>query len=43
VTKPDSRAWITLLKHTQLENKAYLPGNEYPDAGGSSFIEGKFQ
>jgi len=32
VTKRDSRAWTTLLKHAQLENRAYMSGREYPDA-----------
>ena len=31
-TKQSSRAWSTLLKHAQLENKAYLSVSEYPDA-----------
>jgi hypothetical protein len=31
-TKQGSRAWSTLLKHAQLENRAYLSVSEYPDA-----------
>jgi hypothetical protein len=30
-TKQGSRAWNTLLKHAQLENRAYLSVSEYPD------------
>lgn len=32
VTKQGSRAWSTLLKHAQLENRSYLSVSEYPDA-----------
>ncbi len=31
-TKQGSGAWSTLLKHAQLENRAYLSVSEYPDA-----------
>jgi hypothetical protein len=31
VTKRGSRAWTTLLRDAQLENRAYLPVSEYPD------------
>jgi predicted hydrocarbon binding protein len=31
-TKQGSRAWSTLLKHAQLENRSYLSVSEYPDA-----------
>lgn len=32
VTKRGSRAWTTLLRNAQLENRAYLSVTEYPDA-----------
>jgi len=32
VTKQGSRAWTTLLKDAQLENRAYMSVREYPDA-----------
>src|SRR5882672_8180242 len=32
VMKRGSRAWTTLLRNAQLENRAYLSVTEYPDA-----------
>src|SRR6202022_5034025 len=37
-TKQGSRAWSTLLKRAQLENRAYLSVSEYPDAEMDALI-----
>jgi Haem-NO-binding len=37
-TKQGSRAWSTLLKRAQLENRAYLTVSEYPDAEMDALI-----